>query len=111
MVAVQIKYHGMDPSDSLSAAVEEHAQKLSRFCDRIMHCNVFIGASQHRHRHGNHYHVHADLVLRGGELVMGHTPAKRVLDEDPYRAVSHTFGVLERRLVEAEAQLRDHRAI
>jgi ribosomal subunit interface protein len=105
-MSLQIKFHGMDPSDALAALVEERARKLDRFCDRIVHCRVFIEAPHHSRRHGHHYEVRIDLILPGEELFVGRTPLKRALDEDAYRAVGHAFDVLERLLVEERARRR-----
>jgi ribosomal subunit interface protein len=107
-VRLQIKFHGVDPSDALTALIEERAQKLQRFCDRIINCRVFLEAPHHSQRHGHHYLCRIDLSLPGEELVVGRTPPGRALDEDAYRAVGHAFDVLERLLVEQQARRRQH---
>lgn len=106
MQPVQITYHGLAPSDALTALIQTRAAQLGRVSDRIQSLRVLVDAPHHHHRHGNHYHVRIELVLPGHELVVGHDAEARSDDEDAYRAVRRAFDALRRRLTTTQARTR-----
>ena len=50
--ALQIVFHGLDPSDALSEHVRTRFEKLHHVYDRIIHCRTAIERPNHHHRQG-----------------------------------------------------------
>ena len=97
-IPTSVTFHGMDVSEALHAKIEERAQRLGRFAEDILSCNVVVGACEHKHRQGNRYNVRALVTLRDGTIEAGHTPSPDSSHEDAYLAVAHTFDALRRRI-------------
>lgn len=106
MQPVQITYHGIDPSDALTALIHERAAHLERVNERIHSLRVVVEAPHQHHRHGNHYRVRIELTLPGSDIVVGHDDGERDTDEDAYRAVRHAFDAIRRRLTATQARTR-----
>lgn len=106
MQPVQITYHGIEPSDALTALIHTRAAQLERVSDRIQSLRVLVDAPHHHHRHGNHYRVRIELALPGYEVVVGHDADERSADEDAYRAVRRAFDAMRRRLTATQARTR-----
>lgn len=104
---LQISFRNMHHSDAVERAISERAQRLDRFCDRIMGCRVIV-ETRHRKHQGNLYHVRIDLTLPGHEIVVGREHPLRHADEDVYVAVRDAFDAARRRL-EDYARRRDNR--
>ena len=97
-IPTSVTFHGMAASEALRAKVEARAQRLDRFAEDILACNVVVNACEHRHHRGNRYNVHASVTLRDGTIEAGHTPSPDSSHEDAYLAVTHTFDALRRRI-------------
>lgn len=93
-----ITFRGMTASEALRARIEERAQRLDRFAEDILSCNVVVNACEHKHHHGNRYNVRASVILRDCTIETGHTPSPDSSHEDAYLAVTHTFNALRRRV-------------
>jgi hypothetical protein len=52
----------------------EESEKLDKFYDRIMRCDVVVEAHHKHHHKGNLYHVRIDLTVPGSELVVNREP-------------------------------------
>jgi cold shock CspA family protein len=104
---LQISFRNMSRSEVLERAIVEHAERLTRFSDRIVGCRVLV-ETRHRHHQGNLYHVRIDLTLPGRGLVVGREPALHHAYEDVYVAMRDAFNAAARRL-EDYARRRDHR--
>ncbi len=95
---LQITLRDMPHSEAIYAAIQNKAEKLIRFHDRIMNCRVIL-ESAHRHRHhGRHYQVRIDLTVPGAELVIKRDPAERESHEDVYVAIRDAFDAAKRQL-------------
>jgi ribosomal subunit interface protein len=92
-IPLQISFQGMARSDALHAAVQEKAQKLEHFYDRIMSCRVVLAADGRHRRHGRQYRVHIDLKVPGGEIAVTHEH-----HEDVQVALREAFDAARRRL-------------
>ena len=106
MQPVQITYHGIEPSDALTALIHTRAAHLERASERIQSLRVVVDAPHHHHRHGNHFCVRIELSLPGGEIVVGHDAGERDTDEDAHRAVRRAFDAIRRRLTATQARTR-----
>src|SRR4051794_18052596 len=93
-------FRDFEPSDAISAYVRDKAVKLDTFYDRITAVRIAV-ESPHRHHHqGRAFRVRIDLVVPGGELVVGSAPPADDRHTDPFEAVDAAFD-------EAERVLRD----
>ncbi len=95
---LEVTFRHMDPSPALEAVVRERAEKLERFCDRIIGCSVVI-ESPHKHHHkGNLHHLRIKLTVPGDEIVVQRSPDENHAHEDPYVVVRDAFDSVRRQL-------------
>jgi len=106
MQPAQITYHGVEPSESLTALIHLRAAQLERVCDSIRSMRVLVDAPHHHQRQGNHFCVRIELTAAAGDIVVGHDIDGHAGDEDAYAAVRRAFDAA-RRCVSA-AQARRH---
>ena len=97
-IPTSITFRGMAASEALRARIEERAQRLDRFAEDILSCNVVVNACERKHHRGNRYNVRASVTLRDCMIETGHTPSPDSSHEDAYLAVTHTFNALRRRV-------------
>jgi ribosomal subunit interface protein len=97
-VPLEVRFHNMDHSPAVEAAIRERAAKLERFADDIVSCHVAVEAPHKHHRHGNLYRVSVDVRLPGGEVVASRNPAEHHAHEDVYVAVRDAFNAAQRRV-------------
>jgi ribosomal subunit interface protein len=95
---VQITFRGLESTDALRQAVEERAQKLEHFYDKIEYCHVVLEAPHRHHRQGNVYHVRVRVMVPGEEIVVSRDPPEHVQHEDLYLAINDAFKETTRRL-------------
>lgn len=94
---LQITFRNMPRSEAVERAIRDRAERLDRFCSRVMGCRVVV-ETRHRHHQGNLYHVRIDLTLPGREIVAGREPALHRAYEDIFVAVRDAFDAVGRRL-------------
>jgi ribosome-associated translation inhibitor RaiA len=77
ILPVQTTFHNVDHSEAVIARIQEEADKLETYFDRITSCRVVIEAA-HRHRaHDEPFHIRIELGVPGKELVVAHEPASQ----------------------------------
>lgn len=75
-------FRNMPPSDAVTARVQQEAEKLGKYFDRITSCAVVIEAPHgHKHHHGEPFHVRIELGVPGKDLVVNHNPSVRRIAE------------------------------
>ena len=74
---VQITYRNMEPSDAVTARLQEEATKLEEFFPRLTSCRVVVEAPHRHHQRGELIHIRIELGVPGKELVVSHEPAAR----------------------------------
>ena len=95
---LQVTFRGMEPSPAVEARVREKAQKLERYFDRIISCQVVVEAPpKHRHK-GGAYSVRIDIDVPGNELVVNRPGDADHSHEDVYVAIRDAFQAATRRL-------------
>ena len=63
---VQITFRDVPPSAAVEARIQEEAEALRQYDDRIVRCRVVV-EQPHRHRHqGRLFAIHIDLTVPGG---------------------------------------------
>lgn len=100
-IPLQITMRDMDRSDTLDAAIHEHAAKLEQFHSRITRCRVTVEQLRRHHLQGRHFAVKIDLRVPGREIA-----ATRDHDEDVYVALRDAFDSAKRQLEETARELR-----
>lgn len=88
---VQTAFRNTRHSDAAVARIQEEADKLSRFFDRITSCRVIVEVPHRHHRRGDAFHIRIELGVPGRELVVAHEPALRpvVQEEDAGQRRKH----------------------
>lgn len=88
----------MDPSPALEAVVRERAEKLEKFCDQIIGCEVVIETPHKHHHKGNLHHLRIDVTVPGEEIIVRRSPDDNQSHEDPYVVVRDAFDSVRRQL-------------
>ena len=101
MITCKIDFKDVDSSPALTVAIQEQADKLEKYFDRITSCHVVISHPHRNHNHGNTFHVNIVLHIPGQEIIVNREPEKNINHEDPYQAVRDAFKAAKR-------QLQDH---
>ena len=96
---LQLRWHGLDPSEAIAELVGEEVTRLERLWDRITGCVVTLEAPSLHHRHaGSKYRVRIELSVPGARLVVGRDPPKTWKHGDLLPAVKEAFREAHRRL-------------
>jgi ribosome-associated translation inhibitor RaiA len=96
--ALQIRFHGTDPSPALEAKVRDHAGKLEQYYDGIVGCRVALELLHQHHEKGNLYSVKVWITVPDGEIAVTHDTGRDHRHEDPYVAVHDAFRAARRQL-------------
>jgi ribosomal subunit interface protein len=95
---VQITFKDMPPSPAIEAWIREHASKLTRYHDHIVHCQVVVEAPHRHQQRGHLYNVRLDITVAGGEVVVSHQGPKDEAHRDVYVALRDAFHAARRQL-------------
>jgi len=107
MVPLQIAFVGFPESDSVWSAVQKRVEKLGRFFDGIIRCEVKL-LCPHQHEHGSQlYCVHILLVLPQNDVVVSQDPSRNGAHHDIYVAIRDAFDAAERMLQEKVRIMRN----
>jgi len=88
----------MEPSEFVENNIRERCEKLERFHDRIMGCQVTVeGPDKHKYK-GGVYHVSIDITIPGNEIVINNKQNDNHSHEDVYVAIRDAFNAAQRRL-------------
>lgn len=105
-VPVQVSFRDMDVSDAVEADVKAKAQKLERYFDRIVGCDVVIEAPHRHHRKGKLYGVRIDVSVPGDRIIVNHSKPNDHAHEDVYVAVRDAFNAAYRRVEDHARKMR-----
>jgi len=100
-IPLEISFHNMDPSAAVETAIRARADKLERFAENIIGCQVRVDAPHKHHAKGKLYHVTVDIQVPGGHILANRDPSKHHAHEDVYVAIRDAFRAAGR-------QLQDH---
>ncbi len=107
-VPLEIRFHNIDSSEAIEAAIRERAARLERLYDRLTSCRVAVEAPHRQHRKGNVYTVTINMGVPRGELMVNkepHKPKERYANPDLYKAIRDAFDAAERQLVSYKQKL------
>jgi len=105
-VPVQISFRNMDASDAVEADVKAKAEKLERYFDRIVGCDVVIEAPHRHHRKGKLYDVRMTISVPGDDIVVNHSKPHSHAHEDVYVAIRDAFNAAYRQLEDHARKMR-----
>ncbi len=108
-VPLEIRFHNLQSSEAVEAAIRERVSRLERFYDRLTSCRVAVEAPHKQHRKGNIYTVSIDMGVPGGELIVNkepHRPRERYANPDIYKAIREAFEAAERQLIDYKTKQR-----
>jgi ribosomal subunit interface protein len=105
---IRITFKEMEPSDAVETCVQEHAAKLEKFYDPIIHCHVVVEAPDRHSIHGGLYGIHIDITVPGDEVVVSHQGPKDQAHEDVYVALRDAFRAARRQLQDVARKKRGH---
>jgi len=97
-IPVEVTFRDMEPSEALRQNIIEHTERLERFADDILSCDVVVEPSERRHQQGNRYSVRVHLMLHGATIDAGRTPTDDRSHEDAYVAVRDAFDAARRQV-------------
>ncbi len=97
-IPVMVTFKDMAPSAAVEARINERAQKLGRYHDRITACRVVIAEAHRQHQKGTLFHVRIDLTVPDGEIVVNREPEMDRAHEDAYVAIRDAFDAAQRQL-------------
>ena len=107
--AVQIDFQGMEPRESLRAAILEHVAHLEDRFGRITGCRVMLKAPGQHHRTGGLYEVHIRITLPDGkEVDVVRTPQLDERHADINFALNDAFKRARRQLQDQVRRLQGH---
>ena len=97
---LEVRFHNLDRSDAVEAAVREAATKLERFADGITSCHVTIEGPHKHHQQGNLFAVRIDVRYAGGEVVASRDPSAHHAHEDVHVAIRDAIDAAARQLAD-----------
>ncbi|TNE37104.1 MAG: HPF/RaiA family ribosome-associated protein [Alphaproteobacteria bacterium] len=104
---LQIVFEGFPPSDAVRARVQQEAEKLDQFFERIHGCRVVICESNKRKTHGNLFDVTVHLSMPDGrDIHINHNPSLDHAHEDVYVAIRDAFRAARRKLQDEARKMR-----
>lgn len=102
MPTTKITYHGLEPSDALTALINSRVDQLGDLTDRINSVRVVVDAPHQHQRHGRPYDVRVEVRLPGREVIIGSSTAEPEADDDPYQAVRLAFEHVRRQMAASQ---------
>ncbi|MDZ4660695.1 MAG: HPF/RaiA family ribosome-associated protein [Pseudomonadota bacterium] len=105
MIPVKVTYTDFEPSEALTANIEDRSQKLELFFDNIQKCSVVV-SRPHKHKKQKFYHIEVILKVPGKTLVVNREPEKNDAHHDPYICVRDAFEAMTRMLEDYAAKKR-----
>ncbi len=101
-----ITWRHFEPTPKDEEHVQQGLQRLERFFDHILRCEVAIDAPHGHQANGSPYHVRIDITVPGHELVINRDPGDDNAHADLHVAIRDAFKAAERLLKRKVAHLR-----
>ena len=95
---LRMSFRGLEPTEAIKEAIQERANKLETFYDKILGCEVMVEVPHRRHSQGNIYHLRVRVTVPGSEIVVSRDPAEHASHEDLLLAVNDAFKETARQL-------------
>lgn len=96
---LQITYEGLPSSEAVTARLEEEAQKLQQFHERITSMRVVVARPHHRHVKGDAFQVRLHIEVPGGpDIAISREPGESGAHDDVYVTIRDAFKAAKRQL-------------
>jgi ribosomal subunit interface protein len=105
-IPLQISFRNMEPSEAVEARIREKAEKLERFHERIVGCEVVVEAQHKAHQKGKLYTIHIEISVPGPNIYVDRGSPHNHANEDIYIAIRDAFDAAARRLEDHAQKLR-----
>jgi ribosomal subunit interface protein len=102
----QVVFRGIDHSQAVEEAVQNRAEKLSRFSDQIQTLRVTVESPHNNHHKGKVYHVGVEAFIPNHDIVVNHDQHDKHAHEDIYVAIRDTFDAVERQIKDINGKER-----
>jgi ribosome-associated translation inhibitor RaiA len=87
ILPVQTTFRNMDASAAVAERIQEEADKLDKYFDRIASCRVIVEAPHRHHRRGEPFHIRIELRVPGKELVVTRVPTAEHEDQGEWHKI------------------------
>lgn len=94
MEPLEVHLLEMPRSEAVEAKIRERADRLSRFCDEILKCQVWVESPHGHHRKGRLYGIRIRLTVPGEEIAIDWQPTA----DDVYVSIRDAFDAARRKL-------------
>jgi ribosome-associated translation inhibitor RaiA len=99
---LQVHLLGMKPSPAIEDRIRQWSDRLSRYCDDIQNCRVWVECTNGHHRKGALFSVRIRLTVPGEEIAVELQPT----EEDVHVAIRRGFEAARRMLQDHERRRR-----
>jgi len=100
---LQITFRNLAPSAALETRIRELVQKLQRFSNQIIKCQVVVEAPHHQHHEqGALFDFQVHIAVPGKDIVIGHSHSRDPGHTNAYVALRDAFRAARRQLQEYE---------
>jgi cold shock CspA family protein/ribosome-associated translation inhibitor RaiA len=93
-------------SPALEARIRKLAERLERFSQHILHCEVIVATSSHRHRQGNLFDIRIEMTAPATHISVQRAGPHDPSHQDPYVALRDAFAAARRQLQDYERERR-----
>ena len=104
---LRITFHHLQRSPAVEARVREHVERLERFHQRIIGCQVIVEAPAAHHHKGAPFNVKVALSLPGAEINVHSERTGNPAHADVYVALRDAFDIVKRCLKDHTREQRD----
>lgn len=110
---LEIVFQNSEPSEALTAAINEQARRLEKFSSRITSCRVVVRIPETRHRHGEAYRIELRITMpQRKDIIVNRSHRDEPEDEHPLVAVSKAFSAAQRQIEDVarvgRGQIKSH---
>lgn len=107
MIQTKITFQGMESSDAVRDDIQERVDRLERYFDRIISCDVVVTIPHRHHQQGKIPHVQFRLKVPGDLIVVNREPEVDKAHEDIYVAIADSYAALVRQLEDYVRRMRE----
>lgn len=98
MIPLNVSFQGLPPSDAVRDDIQERVDRLEKYFDRIIACDVVVSIPHRHHNQGKIPHIQFRLKVPGTTIVVSREPEKNKAHEDVYVAIADSYAALVRQL-------------
>lgn len=99
VVTYKVTSRDFEISESMSTLVEEQIDRLERFANRILHCDIVFSMPHCHRRRERVHHIHIHLKTRTGDIIVDRENEKNPAHCTFRIALADAFDAVNRRLV------------